>query len=75
MAAAVLAAFQAEIRVLMGGEDQDHREIDPPGVKAMTPDINRNGRIDPDWLPTCPLGKLPSVTLARARHSEWRDVR
>jgi hypothetical protein len=59
----------APVSVQMGGKIKTTDKSTPPKLERIVLDINANGIIDTKGLPTCPLGKLNSISSAGARRA------
>jgi hypothetical protein len=57
----------APVGVQMGGKIRSSDESNPPVLKKIFLNINRNGVLEPDGLPRCQLGKLKSISSAGAK--------
>jgi hypothetical protein len=59
----------APVTVLMGGKIKTTDRSTPPKLEKIILDINRHGRLQTKGLPTCPLGKLNSISSSGARRA------
>jgi hypothetical protein len=56
----------APIRVSVGGQITTIDKSDPPKLKTLTIELNRNGRIDTTGLPVCPYDAIQPASTSRA---------
>jgi hypothetical protein len=56
----------APVRVSVGGEITATDKGEPPKLKTLTIELNRNGRLDVAGLPVCPYDSIQTASTARA---------
>lgn len=59
----------APVTVQLGAQIKTTDGSIPPRLEQIVLQINRHGSLRPDGLPTCPIGKLESVSAATARRA------
>jgi hypothetical protein len=59
----------APVSVQMGGKIRSSDDGNPPVLKRIYLNINRNGVLEPDGLPRCQLGKLKSISSEGAKRA------
>ena len=56
----------APVAVTLGGKISTTDQTEPPQLQKLTIEINRQGRIDPTGLPTCPVAQIQTASNGHA---------